>query len=235
MHWCLGTYASASTWIYNVTLKVAAALYPGRSVVGRFVTSFNELDLLVDAAHIFIAKTHDLDPMAEAALAQYADAILVSIRDPRDCLASLLTYQKLSFDDALGKVVRSATISGRFADHPNAVLLRYEDQFSDDPRTIDRIARTFGHQLAAEDCNRIFAETRRSVVESFIAELDSLPTVFHHTDPLETLDLTTQWHRHHRGRTGEVGRWRRELTQSQSDEVEQNLRPFMECFGYPGE
>jgi hypothetical protein len=235
MHWCLGTYASASTWIYNVTLKVAAALYSDRSVVGRFVTNHLELDILDEPAVIPIVKTHDVDAQAEMVLGQRAEVILISIRDPRDCLASLLTYQKLSFDDALGKIARSATTSARLADHPRAIVLQYEGGFYDDIGTIDQIAPSFGGQLTLSNRHRVFNQTRRGVIEALIADLDSLPTVYHHVDPLETLDLATQWHRHHAGRTGETGRWQRELTQAQRYAVEEQLRSFMQRFGYAGD
>jgi Sulfotransferase domain len=234
MHWCLGIYASASTWIFNVTLKTAAALHPGQSIVGRYVTVHSELGFLDEPTSIPIVKTHDTDTPAEVELARRATAILVSIRDPRDCLASLLLYQQLPFDDALGKVERSALICDRLASDPRTVLLRYEDGFTGDPMTIDRIASTFGRALTNDTRDRIFHETERSAVEALISQLDMLPTVHHHTDPLETLDMVTQWHRHHAGRTGEVGRWRRELNQRQLDEIERRLHGFMARYAYTG-
>ena len=232
MHWCLGTYASASTWVYNVTLKVAAALYPDHAIIRGFVTSRHEIDFPKDSASIQVIKTHDVDTDSEPFLAQLADTILISIRDPRDCLASMLNYQKLSVDDALGKLERSSAICARLANHPRALLLRYEDSFYDNPHTIDHIARTFDRELETADRNWIFGETRRGAVEALIAGLESLSTVYHHVDPLETLDLATQWHRHHAGRTGEIGRWRRELSESHLCEIEQRLGPFMARFAY---
>ena len=34
--WCLGMYASGSTWLYNAAREVAAVLYPGSRAAGRF-------------------------------------------------------------------------------------------------------------------------------------------------------------------------------------------------------
>ena len=51
----------------------------------------------------------------------------------------------------------------------------------------------------------------------------------------DVLDLTTQWHRHHANRTGEIGRWRHELTLPQVAGVEQRLQDWMAACGYRAE
>ncbi|HUD59661.1 MAG TPA: hypothetical protein VMQ99_09180 [Acetobacteraceae bacterium] len=39
MLWCLGMYASGSTWAFNAAMKVAAIVVPRTPAVGRFVTA----------------------------------------------------------------------------------------------------------------------------------------------------------------------------------------------------
>ena len=189
MHWCLGMYGSGSTWVFNVVLKAAHALYPDQPVRSGFAMS------------------------------------------PRD-LASLLTYHNLTYLECFGRVLRSALFCAALAEHPGALLFRYEDRFFNDPATITTIAATFGHALSDADRDRIYAETRRSAIEAMIANLDSSPTVYHHADPAETLDTVTQWHRHHAGRTGEIGRWRGILSAEQVRDIECGLGEFMERFAY---
>jgi hypothetical protein len=232
MHWCLGMYGSGSTWVFNAALKTAAALYPNRPVQSGFAMNCNDLGFLKGDTSTQIVKTHETDNALRERLSYDATTVLLSIRDPRDSLASLMTYHNLSYDDCLGRVLRSATYCSDIAEHPDVVLLRYEDLFFDDSRTIAVIARTFGTELSDANRDRIFLETRRPAIEAIIANIESLPTVFHHADPAETLDTVTQWHRHHAGRTGEIGRWRGSLTPAQISDIESRLGTFMEKFSY---
>lgn len=93
MLWCLGMYASGSTWVFNVAMQVAAVVVPRTPAVGRFVMAGHELDFLDDPTRMPVVKSHDTDEAAASELARRADAVLVSIRDPRDCVTSLMLYQ----------------------------------------------------------------------------------------------------------------------------------------------
>jgi len=166
MLWCLGMYASGSTWAFNAAMKVAAVVVPRTPAVGRFVTRHDELDFLDDPMRLPIVKSHDTDAAAAAALASRADTLLASIRDPRDCITSLMLYQHYGFDLALATIERTARFCARFVSHPNAVLLRYEAGFIDDPATLDRIATSLGGSLTAVDRDRIFMATRRPAIEA---------------------------------------------------------------------
>lgn len=232
MHWCLGMYGSGSTWIFNTARKAAEALFPDRPIQSGFAVNCRDLGFLRDEAGVQIVKTHDTDDALKDLLRRQATAVLLSIRDPRDCLASLLEYHRLAYEECLGRVLRSTRFCSELIGHPNAILLRYEDAFIEDPSTIDSIALTFGKELTVVDHDRIFQETRRLAIEELISKLDSLPTVFHHADPAETLDVVTQWHRHHAGRTGEIGRWRNKLTTAQVADVERELGSFIDTYRY---
>jgi hypothetical protein len=77
---------------------------------------------------------------------------------------------------------------------------------------------------------------RRDAVDAFIAGLDVLPTMMSHvhnvTGHRDTYDPVTGWHQHHGGRKGEVGRWRRDLTELQVRTIERRMRLWMESVGY---
>ncbi len=235
MLWCLGMYASGSTWVFNAALEVAAVVVPSTPVVGRFVTRQDELDFLDDPARLPVVKSHDTDEAAAGELARRADTVLVSIRDPRDCVTSLMLYQHYGFDLALATIERTARFCARFASHPNAVLLRYEAGFIDDIATLDLIATNFGSALPEADRARIFAATRRAAIEAFIAKLETLPTALRHEGSGDVVDTATQWHAHHADRTGEIGRWRKLLTRPQVAVIEQRLQDWMAAFGYRAE
>jgi hypothetical protein len=239
MHWCLGIRGSGSTWVFNAVRTVALALTPDRPVLGSYIVTHADLSApdgptLESNEHLVIVKSHETDEAAATELGEHAQAVWISIRDPRDCVASLLQYHGLAFDTALRDVERDARFCARFTTHPGARVLRYEAGFIDDPATLDLFAADFGGVLAAADRARIFAASRRSEIEAFIEQLDQLPTTVW-PSPGNAVDTVTQWHNHHANRTGEIGRWRHTLTQLQAATVELRLGDWMSAFGYQAE
>jgi hypothetical protein len=234
VHWCLGMYGSGSTWIYNVTRQIAVSVDPTKPVQGDFVSRFIDTARLEQPGRTYIVKSHEIDDEdAVAALSARADAIIVTIRDPRDAVTSLMAYHSRDFDGSLSLVKKSARLCARFASDHRSLLLRYEGGFIDDVTTLDRIAESFHQPLAAADRTRIFASSRRAAIEAFIAELPRRPTsLVNLTRPSHLLDPVTHWNTHHAGRTGEIGRWRRMLTRAQASEVERRLADFMDRFSY---
>ena len=102
MIWCLGMYASGSTWVFNAAMKVAARVVPAKPVVGHYVAARDQqLDFLDDPAPPPVVKSHDTDEAAAIKLAQ-ARRRRVAI-DPRsaDRITSLMLHQRASFPAAL--------------------------------------------------------------------------------------------------------------------------------------
>jgi hypothetical protein len=232
MHWCLGLRGSGSTWVFNAVRKVALALDPERPVLGPYIVRHADLPSFNEIAPLIIVKSHETDEAAAEELGRSALAIWISIRDPRDCVTSLIQYHGLAFDTALRTVQQNARFCARFRTHPYARVLRYEAGFTDQPETLDIIAEGFEDVLAVSDRDRIFAETRRSAIEAFIEQLDTIPTAVR-PSPGNLVDTVTKWHNHHANRTGEIGRWRHMLTRSQATEIEQRLGDWMTAFDYP--
>jgi hypothetical protein len=226
-------YASGSTWLFNVLLKLAEALAPDLPRDSRFVASAGDVGGLAPARRLLLVKSHETDPAAEAALTAAADMIVVTIRDPLDVVASVMQYQKRDFAGALDLIEKSAAQCARLARDPRALLLRYEAGFVDDPTTLDRLAARLGVALPTAERGRIFAATRRREVERHIAGMATKPGVLIHRESGDLLDPATHWHSHHANRTGEVGRWRRALTAAQAAEVQHRMAPWMEANFYP--
>jgi hypothetical protein len=232
MFCCLGMLGSASTWTFNVVQQIAQSLAPDRPVRPVFVAG--ALPACDDTAETLVIKTHGTDNMR--ALGRRAKAIIITIRDPRDAIASLMQHNKASFGFAAGVTEVSALACARLASHRRALLLRFEDRFFDDPETVGRIARLFPGDLANGESTRIFEALRRDAVEAFIAKLETLRTTERIFDEMtgqwDTFDAASGWHKHHAGRDAEVGRWRRELSNAQATAVERRMQGWMERFGY---
>jgi hypothetical protein len=226
IYWCSGMYASGSTWAYNIMRGIAAALHTGQPVQGRFINCLADLEGLDDDGRVHVVKTHDVAAEVATQLSRRATRIVVTIRDPRDAVTSMVLYQRYPFEMALDWVTRSGKFAASLVADPRALLLRYEAGFTDTPATLDAIARWFGGALPAGECERLYAGHTRSAVEAVIATLGA-----QHNE--NAGDAVTQWHRHHAGRTGEIGRWRRMLTPAQVAAVEGAMRDWMANFGYP--
>lgn len=223
-------YGSGSTWTYNAVRKIAAAVHPGRPVVAGFVAEERDIPASAEPRAITIVKSH-AGP-ATPVLAARAERILITVRDPRDAVASMTRHNNLSFDEALALTEASARICAALFHDRRTMRFRYEDGFVDNLGTLDRIAASFGGVLTAADHARIFAETRRPAVERFIADLPALDTSSYSAERDDLFDTVSHWHRHHAGRTGKVGRWRDELDEAQVEEIIARLGDWMAQSGY---
>ena len=229
MFWCAGMYASGSTWAYNVMRGIAGTRGPVR---GRFVNTLADTNGLDDPALQHVVKSHDMPADVAARMRGLAKSIVVTIRDPRDAVTSLMLYQHYPFEMALTTIANSARFVGALTLHPGTLLLRYDTGFVDDPATIGRLAKALGIALRPGDLEDLFATSRRSQVETWIANLEQLPTAQRDARSGDIFDPETQWHRHHAGRTGEIGRWHRMLLPGQVTAVENALAEWMRQFGY---
>jgi hypothetical protein len=136
MQWCLGMYASGSTWLYNALRLVAGAAAPARAVRACYVAAPDDVPDL-DPSVRQIVKSHDVEPATAALLEQRATRILVTLRDPRDAVASLMRHMRHDFGAALARVESSARFCAARGTDPRATVLRYETGFIDDPATLD--------------------------------------------------------------------------------------------------
>jgi hypothetical protein len=201
---------------------------------GYFVKRLTDIGRLPQPGHKYIVKSHEIDDeRGVVILSERATTIIVTLRDPRDAVSSLMKYHHRDFEYSLSFVEKSARLCTRFSGDNRSLVFVYETGFIDDLTTLDRIAGTFYRPLARDDRARIFATSRRSAIEAFIAELPRRSTTLWALKrPNHFVDPETQWNSYHAGRTGEVGRWRRVLTRAQALEIEHRLGDFMERFLY---
>ncbi|MGE0223629.1 MAG: hypothetical protein AB7S57_10235 [Acetobacteraceae bacterium] len=231
VHWCVGTFSSGSTWLLNALRQVAILVDPTTRIVSPFLGRAEQIPALDDPNLLALLKSHHTDEETAAFLERHSRVIWVTIRDPRDSVASLVTYHRWPFRRALNATARSAGFSAAVMANQDTVALRYEDGFIDHPETLDRFAQRLNATLSADERSAVFSETRRPAIEAFIARLPTLPAL-NCPEPGHLIDPITHWHSHHANRTGEIGRWRRELTREQAREIEERLADWMDAHGY---
>ena len=224
--WCVGMYGSASTWFFNLVRQISSSAQP-KPVQSHFFSGAGSLSALDALDQVHVVKTHEVrDAGTLAGLMLQADKILVTVRDPRDAVASLLTYHHYEFDRALAYVEASLDLCLEVSADPRADLLAYESAFFDEPATVGRVASHLGLALTPDQTQGIFAASRRAVIEQHIANLPRLPGVLQNKASGDMLDPNTHWHSYHAGRTGEIGRWRQVLTPVQAEAAARRLAAY---------
>lgn len=228
VYWCLGVYGSASTWLYNVARSVCKSSMP-MGVQTHFFSdrrTFLEFDQ-PNLTHI--VKSHEIsDEQTILQLERRSTRILISLRDPRDAVSSLMLYHEHDFEKSLALVNAAMALCLRFISDGRSLLLYYESEFYRDPLILNRIAAHLGVHLAETDRDRIFNSMQRAEVERYISNFDRLPGVLYDKISGDQLDPNTHWHTHHAGRTGEIGRWKHMLTTPQVKQVEDQLHRYYE-------
>jgi hypothetical protein len=216
--WCLGLYASASTWVFNAVRDMA-----GPSAKTHFSSgALNVAAFTPNLTHI--VKTHEVDDPATAqALANRADKIIVTIRDPRDAVASLMQYHGHDFDRALKHVNNAFRLCGSMAADKRSLFLAYENKFFENPATIPALAAHCGFSLPPGQATKTFNALRREEVEKHITTMPQLPGILMDRKSGDMLDPKTHWHTHHKGRTGEIGRWKHFLSPEQAQACQSKL------------
>ena len=230
--WCPGMYGSASTWLLNAVRQICEAAQKDKIQI-YFVSNKREFKefSLPDVVHL--VKSHEIsDDGTIVELAARADRILMTMRDPRDAVASLMLYHGHAFDKAFALVEQTARLCMGFAKDRRVKLFQYESGFFEDPRTIRNLAEILGYQLPEEIVQRIFKGLQRAEVEKYIAGLPKRPGVLQDRISGDLLDPATQWHTHHAGRSGEIGRWRNKLSDEQVKIIQERLHDVFARFAY---
>jgi len=220
-------YGSASTWLFNVVRELGAVR---GMVVSDFVSDGGGLPARVAPDATYVFKSHEIGNIAVLDwLNRFSTQLIVTVRDPRDAVSSLMLYHGYAFERALDYVDRSARLCARFAADERALLLAYESRFFERAETVARVDAHLGWKAGAATRDAIFGCLQRAAVDAYIARLPAVPGVLQDRSSGDMLDPRTHWHTHHAGRSGEVGRWKRELSAEQVRQVEQRLEG---CFRF---
>lgn len=226
--WCLGMYASASTWLFNVVRRVLEAAQ--KEQIQTVFVSGKETHLsLGGPGMVSLIKSHEISSETRILdAARASDKILITVRDPRDAVVSLMQAHKYDFDRALDHIEKSARLCVGFAKDRRTKLFQYETEFFEDASTVAAIARHLGYELPSHIVQSIYRGLTRVEVEKHINQMPKMPGILRDAKSGDLLDAKTQWHSHHAGRTGDVGKWQKTLAAQQAKEVERRLDFFFE-------
>ena len=221
-------YASASTWLFNVTRQVLQTTQKEKVQV-TFVSGREKTLALGGPGTLTLIKSHEInDDSRIVDVVRHSRKILITMRDPRDAVTSLMQAHKYDFGRALDLAEQSARLCGSFAKDRRAKLFHYESGFFEDVCTVKAVAEHLGHGVENGIIQTIYGSLIRAEVEKHIGKMPKLAGILKDAVSGDLLDTKTQWHSHHAGRNGEIGKWKKALTPKQASEVERRVDFYFE-------
>jgi hypothetical protein len=226
---CVGLYSSASTWAFNVTASLLR-LADGGGVVPFYGDDIDEIALRkIERSNSFVLKSHLPGPSVRALCEIGRLPVLLTVRDPRDAVVSLMQRFGQDFGAALDRVERSANLVLHLSERIEPLVLRYEDGFAG-LDGITSIATHLGFALSASDRQKINDGLSPDAVAQRLQDLQTCG-IFEGGNAAEQWEASTQWHPSHIG-DGRIGKYRDLLTTTESEKVAYATRPFFMAFGY---
>jgi hypothetical protein len=227
----LGLHGSASTWVFNVARELLVATYGPDKVHSCFAGKTEDLsDAATPPGRHIVAKTHGW-PSMPAFAREWGGRLLISVRDPRDAVLSVMQRFGEPFDRSLRGVGQDCRVTMACAGAGVAVL-RYEDRFFERPAAVPAIAEHLGLPVAPATAARVFRDYSTDAVRRFAAGVPALPAERLSGPGPVQFDLLTHITNTHIG-DGRVGKWRDLLAPEQRAFATMYLAPFLRRFGYP--
>jgi hypothetical protein len=234
---CTGVVRSGSTWSFNVCRQLGMLLAGAR---GEPFTStyIGELELeqlvagyVEKLAGPTVLKAHAVGPVAVAAVRAGRVRAVCTFRDPRDCVASDLTFLGWPFDAVVRRVGENLAYLGYYRAARHALFVRYEEMIVDPLPQLARIAAHLGVDADDAELRRIDAATDLPSSRAVCAALADRPAEELVWSQTHRVDPATQLHENHI-HSGRVGRWRDELTADQQEQLTAAFHPWLVELGY---
>ncbi|WP_083901005.1 sulfotransferase domain-containing protein [Azospirillum sp. B4] len=209
---CVGMPGSASTWSFNVVRQLLVHAHGE----GGFKSDYrNDLEHYVGIGQKskvpLVLKTHHPDNMTQLRIAHEDIPTVITLRDPRDCVASLMQRFETPFNEAFAYVLRSVRrVQPCMAQGRRTVVFRYEDGFHDRLESVARIADLIGVPAPEEVLRTIHESLLTRTVKRTLADLAEEGHFVQNagTDARPNLyDPVTHWHKTHIG-DGTVGKYK---------------------------
>ena len=225
-----GLYGSASTWAFNAIRLLLEAAPGAAPVHGGFADQLAELPEPQATPGSVVIKTHRPDRAMRLFARATAAPVVLTVRDPRDAIVSMMQRFGVSFADQRPHIVASAHLVVALASQRPRLVLRYEDGFSRSEETVRRIAGFLGLRVPPERIGEIAASLMPDRVAADLAGMAKAGAFGETPDPLAA-DPVTQWHHGHVG-DGRSGKWREVLRAEDAAGLCAELEFFCRGFGY---
>jgi hypothetical protein len=236
---CTGILRSGSTWSFNVCRLMA------KVVAGRERTPMWSGYMLANQTEQFfqttghppgptIIKTHGLGPIALEKVRTEQAKSVCTYRDPRDCVASLMTFTGQYFEEAVESIRGTMGSLDEYRKAGNTHFIRYEQMLDDSLGQVRGIADFLGVTIEEPMLARIDEKSNLESSKKVCEDLRHRPAgEFMRSAEDHRVDPQT-WLHHNHIHSGQVGRWREEMSPQQAQELNRVFAPWLERLGYVG-
>ena len=234
---CTGILRSGSTWSFNVA-RLMAKVIAGRQrtpMWSGYMMSAQTEQFFQATGHPpgpTIIKTHGLGPEAIERVRTEGAKAICTYRDPRDCVASLMTFTGQNFQEAIESIRGNLLVLDEYFKGGKTHFIRYERMLEERMREIRGIADYLGVSIDEPMLARIDEMSNLQSSKKVCEDLRHRPegqylrsAEDHRVDP-------QTWLHHNHIHSGEVGRWRNELTRAQIEVANETFAPWLERLGY---
>lgn len=236
---CAGLKGSGSTWLYNVVTEIlkegacrAAASQPRSSprIMQFYADAVSAFPPQAASVFQLVIKTHVPDESLNVFAAFAHASVLLTIREPRDSVASVMQRFGHPFDTALGEIAAGSARLAAFRTTYDPPVFRYEDRFFERPETIAQLARILRVPLAQRAAEKIFKRHTRPAVAKRIRALEKQGAFGQIPDP-DRFDPASHWHPGHIGDAAS-GKFASVLSSPQQRRILSATAEFRRAFGY---
>ena len=241
---CSGIKRSASTWSYNVCRQLGARI--AKATGAQFFAEYaNDTDAMLlalekkytdrqtaggDPSIVAVIKAHESGPRTRRLAKAGQLHNVYTIRDPRDCLASMETFWPRENGETLDDRIREFQhwlIDGEsFVQDGASMIIRFEAMRADPRAEIARIAAYLKvrceDKTLADINDATSEETSKKLIDQIVKEKSGPDRVFHRP---------TQLHENHLD-GGRIGRWRDDFSDEEQRKIETAFHPWLIGFGY---
>ena len=231
----IGVYGSASTWVFNVVRELAIAQHGADKVHAIFSDTLQKVleDPQARDRHL-VWKLHRPDKGWPLFAALTRARVILTVRDPRDAMLSMMQRFGSEMDAACAAVLQALRGIAENSASPHFGL-RYESRFFDRPETVRDLACYLGLSVAEAEQRRIFETYRTERVRQFGLAIDTLPPErVKPVGDVSRYDVVTQIHHAHIG-DQRIGKWRDQFDAEQRRIVNARFAPYLRAFGYESE
>jgi hypothetical protein len=225
----VGLKSSGSTWLYNVVIRLLKETRGGK-IAAFYADKMADFPRESEQAQFLVLKSHVPSEPLLFVTRLTRGPIFLTIREPRDSVVSLMQRFNHSFEAALKDVEEEAARIVEFSGARDVILLRYEDRFHEDEKTIAAVATLIGARVPKAAQQKIFKALTPDAVKRKIRNLKA-QGAFGAAPTPDHFDPATHWHPGHVG-DGRMGKYAEFLTAAQQEEILTRTRDYCKRFGY---
>jgi hypothetical protein len=226
---CVGLKSSGSTWLYNVVIQLLKEKYRG-GVNAFYADNFAMFPPGTEGARVLVIKAHEPSKSLVYLTRLTRGQMFLTLREPRDSIASLMQRFEHGFEGALKETARHSARIAALDGEEDMITYRYEDGFFDRFETVGEIADALGIKVGKAARERIFQSLTRDSVRQKIGKLKKAGK-FGKKPDANSFDTETQWHPGHVG-DGRVGKFSGVLSPAQQKKVLSVTPIYAKRFAY---